>query len=153
MNSPASGLRLVVERRVGGSIRPGLNVSRAPRPVSTTSVELVDVPPGRSTNASPRSVRNRKPADVAAGRPAVLIVDRIDLPVLVGWPAGRAIAAISVFQVTSAAVDRLAVPPVTPSLSWISSIETMSGALRLLISVSASPAYLPAGRPARGSRR
>ena len=60
-NSPASGLRLVVNAGFGGSSRPGLNVSSGPDGPSTTSVAFVGVPPGRSTKASPRSVRNRKP--------------------------------------------------------------------------------------------
>jgi hypothetical protein len=45
---------------VVGSMRPGLNVSCVVGPEPVTPVELVDVPPGRSTNDSPRSLRNRK---------------------------------------------------------------------------------------------
>ena len=61
VNSPASGLRLALNAGLAGSMRPGLNVSCGPRRVRTTSVLLIEVPPGRSTNAAPRSVRNRKP--------------------------------------------------------------------------------------------
>ena len=60
MNSPASGLRLVFHAVFVGSMRPGLNVSCVERPLPVTPVAAVDVPPGRSTNDRPRSVRNRK---------------------------------------------------------------------------------------------
>jgi hypothetical protein len=50
-----------------------------------------------------------------------------------------------VFQVTLASTTCEPVPPTTPSLSWISSTATRSGALRLLISVSARPANFAGG--------
>ena len=60
-NSPASGLRLLLNAGLVGSMRPGLIDSWAPLGVSTTATGVVASPPGRSTNDSPRSVRNRKP--------------------------------------------------------------------------------------------
>src|SRR4051794_37126656 len=109
VNSPASGLRLVVNAVFPGSMRPGLNVRCASPRLRTTPVEVVDVPPRPSTDAqapaagrvrrrAARPIHERQPAvgpeqealaDVAAGRPAVLVVDRIDLPVLVGRSALR----------------------------------------------------------------
>ena len=57
VNSPASGLRLTLQAGFVGSMRPGLNDSSGTPPLFTTVV-FVEVPPGRSTNATPRSVRN-----------------------------------------------------------------------------------------------
>ena len=61
MNSPASGLRLLANAGLVGSTRPGLNVSCGPSEPATTPVAAVEVPPGRSTNERPRSVRKMKP--------------------------------------------------------------------------------------------
>ena len=44
-----------------GSTRPGLNESCGPSVPLTIVVAVVESPPGRSTKASPRSVRNMKP--------------------------------------------------------------------------------------------
>src|SRR4029079_4239466 len=126
---------------------PGLNVSCGPLRVLTTAVEFVDVPPGRSTNDSPRSVRNRNPwRMLPPGAPPSWSpsAGSICRYWYVGPPAAL-IASISVFQVTLASTTALPVPPATPSLSWISSTATRSGALRLVISVSASPANFDGG--------
>ena len=60
-NSPASGLRLASNAGLVGSMRPGLNLSCGPPGVRTTSFGVTASPPGRSTNETPRSARNRKP--------------------------------------------------------------------------------------------
>ena len=59
-NSPASGFRLVLNAVLFGSMRPGLAESSGPFGPFTTVVAVVEPPPGRSTNDTPRSVRKRK---------------------------------------------------------------------------------------------
>ena len=50
-----------VHGEVFGSIRPGLALSCGPDGLSTTVTGVVESPPDRSMNSSPRSVRNKKP--------------------------------------------------------------------------------------------
>ena len=61
VNSPTSGFRLALNAELFGSMRPGLSASCGTPPTSTTELGVVASPPGRSTKATPVSVRNRNP--------------------------------------------------------------------------------------------
>ena len=60
MNSPASGLRLEFQAAFVGSIAARAERELRRRPSRVDRGRVVEVPPGRSTNESPRSVRKRK---------------------------------------------------------------------------------------------
>ena len=83
-------LAAVVEGGVGRVDAAGAEASAAGRPGRRRrSVAAVEVPPGRSTNDRPRSVRKRKPTRMLPpGSPPSCVVHRVDLPELVGRAAG-----------------------------------------------------------------
>ena len=154
MNSPASGLRLVVEGRVGRVDAARAESSCGPaRAVDDRRRRRRRRRPGRSTNASPRSVRKRKTdADVAARLAAVLVVDRVDLAELVGRAAGGLDRRDQ--RVVASRRRRRRRCWSAPLLSWISSTATMSGDCRLLTIMRGQRGRTsPAGRSGRGSRR
>ena len=90
VNSPASGLRLAFERRVRrvDAARAERQLRAAGRADDAGRRWSTCRPAGRRTRARGRCGRGSPDADVAAGLAAVLVVDRVDLPVLVGRPAG-----------------------------------------------------------------
>src|SRR5258705_360310 len=106
-------------------MRPGEWVSAARRPMRVTSVAVVASPGARSTNDTPRSVRNRNPTRMLPpgsppSVPSVGLMERYEYR----GPPARTIASMSFANVTSAAT----VPSfAAPLLSWISSTVTMSG--------------------------
>ena len=130
----ASGLRLTSTPRSPARSRPGLRSGCGRRRAWPRPVGRVASPPGRSTNASPRSVRNRKPTRMLPpGCAAVLAVDRVDLAVLVGRAAGRRDRGDQPRRGSGRRRRRRCSS--APLLSWISSTATMSGA-RSLFTIS-----------------
>ena len=142
-NSPARGLRLAFQAALPGSIRPGENVSAGAPPADVTDVPAVDVPPGRSTKDSPRSVRYRKTCRMLppGWPPSASLTGSISRHVYAGPPA-RVMAAVRLDSVTFAATVPLSVGPL---LSWISSTATRSGAARLVTIMPASRSNLLCG--------
>ena len=94
-----------------------------------TVVAEVEVPPGRSTNDSPRSVRNRKTLRMLPPGcpPSWSFTGSIERDWYAGPPAA-VIAATSLATVWSAATTPSSTAPL---LSWISSSASTSGAARL----------------------
>ena len=146
VNSPASGLRLSSNAGSSGSMRPGLNVSCGPcavpaRPRSSWSTCR---PGGRRRTARGRCGTGSPGGCCRPAAPPSVVVDRVDLPVRgrsVRRPPDRGDQLVQV----SLRRPRRCRRPSAPSLSWISSTATRSGALRLLTICSASPSNFDGG--------
>ena len=121
-----AGQRLAAgEGRVGRGDAARAERQLGPPAPSTTRDRGRRVPPGRSTNARPRSVRNRKPTRMLppGSPPSWSLTGSIWRNWYVGPPAAS-MAAISMSSVTVASTTASLVAPL---LSWISSSATMSG--------------------------
>ncbi len=142
-NSPASGLRLLVQAVLAGSIRPG-DTDRCGLPFgpATTSTAVVASPPGRSTKVT-RAGLKRKPTRMLppGSPPSARLTGSIWRHSYCGPPAAT-MAAVNKASVWSAAT----VPSfVGPLLSWISSRATMSGLFRFVTMPWASRVNLSLG--------
>ena len=139
-------VRRVDQARATGSAAPCRAPSVTPIRAGRAAAGPVD-----EGQAAVGAEQERDP-DVAARLAAVGVVDRVDLAVLstCGPPAAW-IAATSLSRVTFAATTPSSV---APSLSWISSSDTMSGERRLCDEAAGEPVelVLRVGR-ARGSPR
>ena len=140
VNSPASGFRLAPRPvRAGSTLArgelgaAGAGYDRRRRRVAARTVDEGKTAIGAEDEAD---------ADVSARLAAVLVVDRVDLPVRVRRPPAAAIAATSRSSVMFASTTGCrSVAVDAPLLSWISSSETTSGARMLSTICAASASY------------
>ena len=150
VNSPASGLRLLLKAASVGLDPTGADRQAAGRPARRPRRPGWSASPPGAVHERQAAIgaEQEADADVAARLAAVLVVDRVDLAVVVGRATGRLDRRRSAWLHVCAA---LTVPSlVGPLLSWTSSTEIRSGERRLSTITSASAANFAGGSP--GSR-